>query len=359
MRRIIIIATVTAFIGALIGATALLTAAPAGAKAKREGLRWSFVTQHFVYRLGYSIGLDVIDAHGRRALTRRSRGSSASDSNPRWSPDGRVVAFARSGEGEGLYVVSGLGGKSRLLVSGTTGALSWSRDGRRLAFSRDCEAPCESGLYVVDRDGGHLQRLLPSAGPVSWSRDDASVVCLCVPFTNPVLTNPVLTIVRVDGSGAVRVLDQGVLGDPAWSPDGRLIAYGRNCDVMDPTGDVYCDVAVTTPSGSRRRTLLRHHPWSGPTDDAPVWSTSHRLIVGEWGGVGRIESVDPATGARRVVLPDVGWVIEAGPRGTFAYVHGRRGSKGIELVVADRVGRVLERHEVTGGIPIDADLHLG
>jgi hypothetical protein len=83
------------------------------------------------------------------------------------------------------------------------------------------------------------------------------------------------------------------------------------------------------------------------------------LIVAEWGYAHRIESVDPATGARRVVLPDVGWLIEAGPRGTFAYVHGRRGSKGIELVIAYRTGRVLDRHEVSGNFSGDADLHLG
>jgi dipeptidyl aminopeptidase/acylaminoacyl peptidase len=354
MRRITIIGAVAASFAALICAAAFLRAGVAGANNEAARLRWAFVDPHVETRLSDVTGIDVLDAHGRRALTRRSPGSSASYSNPRWSPDGRVVAFARSGDGDGLYIVSALGGRPRLLVPGGAGDLVWSRDGRRLAFSRECDAPCDSGLYVVDRDGSHLQRLLPLSGPVSWSKDDASVVCLCGPLPNT------LAIVRVDGSGIPRVLERGsVLGAPAWSPDGRLIAYGRNCDVTDPTGDVYCDVAVTTPSGSRRRTLVRHHPWRGPTDIAPVWATSHRLIVAEWGYAHRIESVDPATGARRVVLPDVGWAIEAGPRGTFAYVHGRRGSKGIELVVADRTGRVLDRHNMSGDISGDADLHLG
>lgn len=281
MRRITIIATVAASIVALIGVAALLRARPAGANNKGARLRWAFVVQHVDTRLGDVTGLDLVDAQGRRALTRRPGGSSARDNNPRWSPDGRVVAFARTYEGEGLYVVSASGGRSRLLVPGEARDLAWSRDGCRLAFSLNCDAPCESGLYVLDRDGGRLQRLLPSAGPVSWSKDGASVVCLCGPLTNPMPTNPMLTIVRVDGSGAGGVLDRGVLGAPAWSPDGRLIAYGRNCDVMDPTGDVYCDLAVTTPSGSRRRTLLRHHPWRGPTDwSAPVSVDTSRHASG-------------------------------------------------------------------------------
>jgi tricorn protease-like protein len=360
MRRITIIASGAASIAALIGVAALLRAGVAGADNEGARLRWAFVVQHVDTRLGDVTGLDVLDAQGRRALTRRAQGSSARDTNPRWSPDGRVVAFARTYEGEGLYVVSGSGGNSRLLVPGETGDLAWSRDGRRLAFRLNCDVPCESGLYVVDRDGGRLQRLLPSAGPVSWSKDGALVVCLCGPLTNPMPTNPMLMIVRVDGSGLGGMLDRGVLGAPAWSPDGRLIAYGRNCDVMDPTGDVYCDVAVTTPSGSRRKTLLRHHPWRGPTDIAPVWTTSHRLIVAEWGYAHRIESVDPASGESRVVLSGVGWLIGAGPRGTFGYLHAiRRGSPRIELVVADRAGRVLERHEVPGNVSGDANLHLG
>jgi hypothetical protein len=118
MRRITIIAAVAASIAALIGVAALLRAGAAGANNEAARLRWAFVDPHGNARINDATGIDVLDAHGRRALTRRSPGSSASYGDPRWSPDGRVVAFARSGDGDGLYIVGALAGGRGCLCPG-------------------------------------------------------------------------------------------------------------------------------------------------------------------------------------------------------------------------------------------------
>jgi dipeptidyl aminopeptidase/acylaminoacyl peptidase len=61
-----------------------------------------------------------------------------SDSHPRWSPDGRTIAFAgkRDGAAAQLYVIPAGGGEARKLTSfpeGSIGGFRWSPDGRRLA----------------------------------------------------------------------------------------------------------------------------------------------------------------------------------------------------------------------------------
>jgi dipeptidyl aminopeptidase/acylaminoacyl peptidase len=72
-----------------------------------------------------------------RALTR-----GPADTAPRWSPDGRSLAFLRAGEKEGeppqIHLLSMRGGEPRALTSGEGGAGTpvWSPDGRTIAFMR-------------------------------------------------------------------------------------------------------------------------------------------------------------------------------------------------------------------------------
>src|SRR4051794_26476358 len=92
--------------------------------------RWRAILPHYGGRI---TGLDVVGAHGRRALTRPH---GASDGLPAWSPDGGLVAFVREdkrGRYDGLYVVASSGGTPRRLVRGHGFVLQleWSPDGRR------------------------------------------------------------------------------------------------------------------------------------------------------------------------------------------------------------------------------------
>ena len=76
-------------------------------------------------------GLYVVnaDGSGRRELTR------AKYSTPAWSPDGRTLVFARSGQ---LYIVNADGSGEQNLTKGSGGAAApaWSPDGSRIAFLR-------------------------------------------------------------------------------------------------------------------------------------------------------------------------------------------------------------------------------
>jgi dipeptidyl aminopeptidase/acylaminoacyl peptidase len=89
---------------------------------------------------GYDTALWVVDTDGRTPP--RPFTSGPRDLAPRWSPDGRWIAFTRSAETAGrpgdaqIHVIASDGGEARALTDLPRGASApvWSPDGRTLAF---------------------------------------------------------------------------------------------------------------------------------------------------------------------------------------------------------------------------------
>jgi TolB protein len=199
------------------------------------------------------------DGSGVRRLTAH-RGE---DVSPAWAPDGRRIAFAsnRSGEFE-IHVMRADGtGVRRLTRLARRGygsySPAWSPDGRTIVFSSAGPTPENPELYSVRADGTGLKRLTRTKGDAETLGDDGmpaySPDGRTIAFTSNRTGNGELWTMRPDGSGQRRLAGLRDRDDwaPRYSPDGKLIVY-------ESLREAASDVWVVGADGTGARLLLRN-----------------------------------------------------------------------------------------------------
>jgi Tol biopolymer transport system component len=184
-----------------------------------------FVRSQFQSRRGGG-ALMVVDPRTRRVRPLR-RGLHGS--HPSWSPDGRFVVFASSGD---LFVAGLAGGVPRRLTRDRNLDLhpTWSRDGRTIAFSRYGRE--RISLRTISPQGNRSREVY-STGPgdlvdLSWSPDGRSIAFsrLEAIYILSLETGRVRELVRDEANR---------LYSPTWSPDGRALAYASGWENDIPT----------------------------------------------------------------------------------------------------------------------------
>ena len=105
---------------------------------------------------------------------------------PRFSPDGRWIAFTRwTGDARDVYVIPSAGGAARRLTFDGNGrpeddlVLAWTRDGSSIVFLSDHDSPTAKlyQAFAVPLVGGQTRRLpLDRAGQLSFSPDGDAIV---------------------------------------------------------------------------------------------------------------------------------------------------------------------------------------
>jgi Tol biopolymer transport system component/DNA-binding winged helix-turn-helix (wHTH) protein len=178
--------------------------------------------------------------------------SPAEDGEPVWSPDGRFIAFLRNvHQGEtGVLLLPALGGPERKIAeirlpSLPSPYLAWSPDSNFLVISHK-DSPTEpAALFVVAIDTGEKRRLtsppFPTISDASGDTNPAfSPDGRTMAFIRMVDLHPKLYLLSISGAlqpvGEAKEMPLGHLGDtqgflqgfaPAWTEDGREIVLWR------------------------------------------------------------------------------------------------------------------------------------
>jgi len=194
---------------------------------------------------------------------------------PNLSPDGRLLYYARQdADGWNIYVRSLDSEDARLLTGGSVAddyQPALSPDGNWIAFRSERYG---GGIFLMDRQGGHLRKLTGFGYHPSWSADGRRIVFLTHTFAEPEdgprQRASMLYLADVS-SGEVRAL---TLPDkvydavqPAWSPGGGRIAFWGSGP--DGKRDLWTIPAMAKSPDQLQATPVTKDDW---IDWSPAWS---------------------------------------------------------------------------------------
>jgi TolB protein len=219
-------------------------------------------------------------AHQKRLTATRG----ADEMQPAWSPDGKQIAFSvESPTAErGIWLVGVDGQGRRQLTSGVDSDPSWSPDGAEIAFERFSGKVSTQWwqIYVVPAAGGAATDVTDDLGVAdlepAWSPDGNRILFSSDRGDTEDGANQLdLWKMSPDGTDAQRVTNTPSRdeSDPAWSPNGRRIAFsGQGSFHGASSSQLY----VSDRSGAHRRVLTHACGECAYANDEPSWQALPR-----------------------------------------------------------------------------------
>ncbi|HTY64199.1 MAG TPA: hypothetical protein VMG30_18255 [Acidobacteriota bacterium] len=172
-----------------------------------------------------------------------------------WAPDSRrlfVISAFESPDRSSPEVLNGTrnplasvyvfdmqtGVRNRLPGSGRNCSASWSPDATRLAVGFGDGENC--GIYLISPDGGRNERLTDGATidfRPAWSPDGRSIAYVAYPKTDADAKSAGVFVIAADGTGKRRV-DAETVSYVLWSLDGNmlLLQSANTARLIDPNG---------------------------------------------------------------------------------------------------------------------------
>ena len=155
-------------------------------------------------------------------------------------------------------------------IAGYGYASRWTK----IAFTSNRDGNNE--IYVMDGDGRNQRRITVNSardGLPAWS-PDGKKIAFGSNRNNVNKDHMQIWVIDADGKNPIRLTDGLVDANPDWSPDGKTIAYDarRNQDDLNPSPRV---IYVMDADGNNNRQLVEEPGWS----THPSWSPDGKRIA--------------------------------------------------------------------------------
>jgi tricorn protease-like protein len=259
--------------GAGGGGTTVTTGASGGPTTTTAAKASPFSANRIAYSAGGSMWTVNPDGLDPRSLA-------VSGYFPAWSSDHGAIAFADGDPGGALSVLNADGTRFGL----TTGVVkdgqpAWSPDGTKLAFARIDNTASQgySSIWVIGRDGSNLHKIATSGclnRDPAWSPDGTKIAFWssrdhCDEEAADA-GDYELYVLNLLNSETTRLATATNSGTPAWSPDGRTIAFGS-----DGYGGVGMEIVLVGADGKNPRRITN----TSGDDLYPAWSPDGSRIA--------------------------------------------------------------------------------
>jgi dipeptidyl aminopeptidase/acylaminoacyl peptidase len=207
-----------------------------------------------------------------------------SSSHPRWSPDGKYLAFLSSrNEGKTqVWLLNRLGGEAQRLTDTAQDVddFAWSPDSRRLALIlRDPSSEELEAAKDKDRDEkAAAQKEKKPKTQKPWVIDRLQFKEDEVGYLDRRRTH--LYVFDVASKGVTQVTS-GDYDDsePAWSPEGKRLAFSSNRSTPDSDHSYNSDIWVVSADNSDKGAQLTQVTTNPGEDRSPAWSPDGKWIT--------------------------------------------------------------------------------
>jgi Tol biopolymer transport system component len=215
--------------------------------------------------------LAIDNPEDKRPLTPSFVGQA--DYFPRFSPDGRTVAFVRLDDVKDIFLVRTEGGEPRRLTFDNTYVygLDWTPDGAYIIFFSDRQGGSVRPWKILASGGRPEPLPMPPDGvdEPALSRDGRRLAYTQSEFNTNIWRYEVSAGERPSGPPTKLIASTGVNTEPEFSPDGKRVGF---VSWRSGNGEIW----VCDSDGSNPRQLTSFHV---SIDAYPHWSPDGREIV--------------------------------------------------------------------------------